>query len=186
MYTHIHKYIYTGILHGWHQCIRSKKLYCIRIQTYEYIYMYLFIYGHTYMYIYIGIPHGWYPCIRSRQWHPIQKVKLLKSHFATECSMWNDYTADFWEIPLAVMFNLHVESARVRALDDMLTYKVPTLTAVLQVCAYMYVYTYVCSRMPMCACVFRILCASRVCALDGMLTYKVPTSTAVKGCSPGM
>ena len=32
----------------------------------------------------------------------------------------------------AVMFNLHVEAARVRALDDMLTYKVPALTAVLQ------------------------------------------------------
>jgi len=32
----------------------------------------------------------------------------------------------------AVLYNLHVESARVRALDDMITYKVPTLTAVLQ------------------------------------------------------
>jgi hypothetical protein len=32
----------------------------------------------------------------------------------------------------AVMFNLHVEKARVRALDDMLYYKVPALTAVLQ------------------------------------------------------
>ena len=32
----------------------------------------------------------------------------------------------------AVMFNLHVESARVRALDDMLKYRVPALTAVLQ------------------------------------------------------
>ena len=32
----------------------------------------------------------------------------------------------------AVMFNLHAETKRMRALDDMLQYKVPTLTAVLQ------------------------------------------------------